>query len=975
MLRLASSPQTALAPPSTHSASRRAATRRPSAIIGALLTLILAVALLQHTIAKHSPSPATSGHRPAPHLGLSSLPMAAQGVVSATLGADDPVFRITASGGGFQAQSPAQRLRMRFGSTGVQIGSGKAQVNLSLRAVGYGTVLRPVESAQPSASANGVTYAHSGLSEWYRNGPLGLEQGFTIPRAPSGHPAGVLTLSMAVSGNMHASLESGGQSITFTHPGGPSLRYRGLAAIDASGRALHSWLVLYRGRIMLRVDTRGGRYPLRIDPFIQQGAKLIGSGAVGAPQAGTVAISGDGNTAIVGGWGDDEGAGAVWIFTRSGSTWTQQGEKITRGVRGGNGHYPSTFGDSVALSYDGNTALVGGSEDDELVGSAWVFTRSGTTWSQQGEVLRGSESSLESRFGWSVALSADGNTALIGGIGDSEGAGAAWVFVRSGSTWSQQGPKLTGTEEVGRSGLGSSVALSENGNTALVGGAGDNKQLGAVWVFVRSGTTWTQQGPKLTENNPIHCCSVGVSVALSADGNTALIGTGMGAVWVLTRSGTTWSEPGQELRSHQLLPTFGESVALSADGTAALIGEPASSNYSGAAWVYRSSHGVWDQQPPEELTGTEEIGEAEFGWTVALSADGHTAFVGGDSDNSDVGAAWAFGEPAPTVVTEPASSLTHTSATLNATVNPNGSAVTECKFEYGTSTSYGSSVPCLALPGEGSSPTAVSASVESLNESTTYHFRIVATNSGGTSHGADDKLTTLGPPDFGRCVKVAAEKEGKKTVYHGKFTAATCLVESPTKSGKYEWSPGIAKAHFSSTLKEGRVTLETVTKVKMTCNTESGTGEYSGTKEVANIIVRFTGCETSGHKCTTPGLAEGELQTKTLEGELGWEAKAGKSVALDLYPVGKTGAFMEYHCIGGVPVTVAGSILAPVEADKMLLTTPLKYKASKGKQKPEQFEGGPLDVLTANGKVSEQLGETASLTQTNEEAVEINAAV
>lgn len=112
-----------------------------------------------------------------------------------------------------------------------------------------------------------------------------------------------------------------------------------------------------------------------------------------------------------------------------------------------------------------------------------------------------------------------------------------------------------------------------------------------------------------------------------------------------------------------------------------------------------------------------------------------------------------------------------------------------------------------------------------------------------------------------------------------------------------------------------------------------------------------------------------------LEGALGWEAKATKKVALDLYPVGETGVFLEYRCIGGVPITVTGSILVPVKADKMAITSTLKYKASKGRQKPEHLEGEPPQVLTAslNGEASEQIGLTATLTQTNEEALEINA--
>src|SRR5207249_2559995 len=130
---------------------------------------------------------------------------------------------------------------------------------------------------------------------------------------------------------------------------------------------------------------------------------------------------------------------------------------------------------------------------------------------------------------------------------------------------------------------------------------------------------------------------------------------------------------------------------------------------------------------------------------------------------------------APTVETNPASAITQTGATLNATVNPNGATVSECQFEYGATEAYGSSVPCSSSPGSGSSPVAVSASLSGLAPNTSYHFRISATNAGGTSKGSDRSFTTLGPPDFGRCVKVPGEKLGTETVYHGGFTGATCL--------------------------------------------------------------------------------------------------------------------------------------------------------------------------------------------------------
>jgi IPT/TIG domain/FG-GAP repeat len=137
-----------------------------------------------------------------------------------------------------------------------------------------------------------------------------------------------------------------------------------------------------------------------------------------------VALSADGNTALIGGPVDNGEVGAAWVFTRSASIWLAHGSKLTGGGELGEGG----FGASVALSSDGNSALVGGPSDNKAVGAAWVLTRSGSTWSQQGAKLTGGGELGEGRFGWSVALSSDGSTALIGGPFDDNHAGAAWVF-------------------------------------------------------------------------------------------------------------------------------------------------------------------------------------------------------------------------------------------------------------------------------------------------------------------------------------------------------------------------------------------------------------------------------------------------------------------------------------------------------------------------------------------------------------------
>jgi hypothetical protein len=377
-----------------------------------------------------------------------------------------------------------------------------------------------------------------------------------------------------------------------------------------------------------------------------------------------VSLSADGDTALVGAPRDGEEVGAAWVFTRTGTTWTQQGPKLTGAGESGEGH----FGRSVALSPDGDTALVGAPNDSAGLGAVWVFTRSGATWTEQAKLAGGGEEVGKAWFGRSVALSADGSTALVGGYVDHGEVGAAWVFTRSGSTWTQQGAKLTGGEELGAGEFGWGVALSADGATALIGGRGDDGGAGAVWVFTRSGSTWMQQGAKLTgteeDFDPGDAGSeeideevgngyFGDSVSLSADGATALIGGPRdngwaGAAWVFARSGSTWTQQGAKLTGGEEGSEgyFGDSVALSGDSATALIGGLKDGNGIGAAWLFARAGSTWTQQGAK-LTGGEELGKGQFGWGVALSGDGATALVGGLGDHAKAGAAWVFGDPPP----------------------------------------------------------------------------------------------------------------------------------------------------------------------------------------------------------------------------------------------------------------------------------------------------------------------------------------
>ncbi|MFI5091127.1 MAG: hypothetical protein ACHP7P_13815 [Terriglobales bacterium] len=345
--------------------------------------------------------------------------------------------------------------------------------------------------------------------------------------------------------------------------------------------------------------------------WTQQGSKLVGTGAVGAAAHGcSVAISADGNTAIVGGDSDNP-VGATWVYTRSGGLWSQQGAKLV-----GTGAVGfSAQGHSVAISADGNTAIVGGHLDNSAVGAAWVFKRSGGVWRQMGNKLVGNGAAGHAFQGSSVAISGDGNTAIVGGPFDNsrsvnwvlEAVGAAWVFTCNGGLWSQQGSKLVGTGAAGLASQGYSVAISADGSTAIVGGRDDNCSgdsmicPGAAWVFTRSGGVWSQQGSKLIGTGAPDPPRWGSSVAISGDGNTAIVGgpadnfthppVDFGAAWIFTRAGGAWSQQGSKLVGSGAVGATeqGLSVVISADGNTAIVGGPddnCSQGCTGAAWVF-----------------------------------------------------------------------------------------------------------------------------------------------------------------------------------------------------------------------------------------------------------------------------------------------------------------------------------------------------------------------------------------------------
>jgi hypothetical protein len=339
----------------------------------------------------------------------------------------------------------------------------------------------------------------------------------------------------------------------------------------------------------------------------------------------SVAISGD--TMVAGAPGKSSYTGAAYVYTRSGSTWTQQ-----RKLTASDAATSDLFGISVAIS--GDTAVVGACGKSSSTGAAYVFTRSGSTWSEQ-QKLTASDGVASDYFGNSVAIS--GDTIVVGASDKSSYTGAAYVYTRSGSTWSPQ-QTLTASDAAQWHYFGRSVAIS--GETLVVGAEGKSSYRGAAYVFTRSGSTWSPQ-QTLTASDAAQWHYFGRSVAISGD--TVVVGnigrsSYAGAAYVFTRSGSTWSEQQTLTASDAAANDYlGASVAISGDTV--LVGAVGKSSWTGAAYVFTRSGSTWSQRDKQTGAGSSD----EFGESVALSGD--AAAVGATYDDyaaSSGGAAYLY---------------------------------------------------------------------------------------------------------------------------------------------------------------------------------------------------------------------------------------------------------------------------------------------------------------------------------------------
>lgn len=587
---------------------------------------------------------------------LSDLPLAAQSAISETFGWEDRAYHARPTGRGYRAANPAHGLEAEWTAEGVAVGMDGLHWQVRLAGWGYSKAWQAVPPVAPQAAGNRVEYRRGPLTEWYVNGPLGLEQGFTLQEAPGTQPGGApLTLALAQAGDLHARPDGAGLALVRAD-GTTLLRYAGLAAQDSKGRLLPAWLELEGERVLLRVDDAGAQYPLVVDPYVQQ-ARLTAFGDAEDRFGWAVALSGDGHTALVGAYKDDVGSnadqGAAYVFTLSNGVWGLQAR-----LTADDGAANDQFGYAVALNQDGSTAIVGAAYADILWsadnrGAAYVFVRSGGIWTKQGKLDGGQENE---RLGSAVALSSDGNTALVSApycdLSYTD-QGYAYVLVRSGGSWTVQGTLTLPGTGANYAYFGLSVDLSDDGNTALVGAPGEE----TACVYGRSGGTWGLRAT-LSASDRVDGDYFGYGVALSGDGSRALVGalfddvggeTDQGSAYAFAYNGGLWNQQGKLTASDGAAhDVFGAAVTLDGDGDTALVGaygdDVGSNAGQGSAYVYVRDGGTWSQQA--RLTAVDGAANDGFGLAVALSGDGDTALVGAWKDDvgtsADQGSAGVF---------------------------------------------------------------------------------------------------------------------------------------------------------------------------------------------------------------------------------------------------------------------------------------------------------------------------------------------
>ena len=305
-----------------------------------------------------------------------------------------------------------------------------------------------------------------------------------------------------------------------------------------------------------------------------------------------------------------------------------------------------TLNTSVAMSQDGSTAVVGYNSG---VGYINVYVSTNNVWALQAGPLVGTGNTGNSEQGNSVSITANGNMIVVGGPSDNSNVGAFWVFKRTGTTWSQYAGPLVGSGAIGAANSGFAAAIAADGSVIVSSGYSDNSGIGATWIFVNNGSTFIQQA-KLVGTGNTGSSNQGSSVAITGllSNYTVIVGayednSSVGAAWIFTGLNGIWSQQGSKLVPQGMIGSFsyfGSTVSI--NGTTAIVSGPYDNSDVGAVWVFNYIAGTWTQT--QKLVGSGFVYSFPYeGYGgIVLSNDGLSILISGIYADSYIGGFWIF---------------------------------------------------------------------------------------------------------------------------------------------------------------------------------------------------------------------------------------------------------------------------------------------------------------------------------------------
>lgn len=526
-----------------------------------------------------------------------AIPPAAQTPISRTLGREQHSYHATAEAGGFRVENSTQGISAEFNSSGLALCTGSEKWAMRLSQYGYTGAMHDAETVVPHAEANRIEYPRGELSEWYLNGPFGLEQGFTFARPP-GKRNGALTLAIVLSANLTPKVDPGAHGLTLERQGVLLARYEGLLARDASGKELKSWMEVTGTSLQLRIEDARARYPVTVDPLVQS------------------------------------------------ATLTDPDPNEQN----------SSFGETTAISSDGGTIVIGNPFPVTGPGDAYVFLRPSTGWattSTYAAKLLASNGQAGDEFGFGLSITGDGTTIAVGAPGSMNG-GSAYVFVEPSGGWTSSSPLHETNSIGGPTGFGYPLQLSDDGTTLAVASplatVNGIDQQGEVEVFVTS-NGWTSFSSNQlfasdgAANDRLSFDGVGISGDGSAIVATGAISTGAfepRSAYVFLRPSGGWVG-GTESAKLTASSYFGLVFpSLTSDGSTIVVGSPSddtNTGNSGTAYVFVKPAGGWSSTSNFDAQLSPSTLDYNFGDGVTIMRDGTNIVVRGDSD-------YVFAKPA-----------------------------------------------------------------------------------------------------------------------------------------------------------------------------------------------------------------------------------------------------------------------------------------------------------------------------------------